>query len=30
MDCASGSKMNDVKQEEDPLLVTEVKCEQVR
>ena len=30
MDCVSGSKLSDVKQEEDPLLVTEVKSEQVR
>ena len=30
MDCVSDSKLSDVKQEEDPLLVTEVKSEQVR
>ena len=30
MDCVSGSVLTDVKQVEDPLLVTEVKSEQVR
>ena len=30
MDCVSGSRLSVVKQEEDPLLVTDVKFEQVR
>ena len=30
LDCVSGSKLGDVKQEKDPLLVTDVKSEQVR
>jgi hypothetical protein len=30
MDCVSGCELSDVKQEEDPLLVTDVKSEQVR
>ena len=30
MECFSGSELSDIKEEEDPLLVTDVKSEQVR